>query len=400
MPKDKLKPIGGPSGYLNNLRIGLDEIGNSEVDFLPETGENQHIFLKGIYHSMPYKLRNIIGSTIKGWKNVITNKEKQNSIIFDNYYSLLNGKSYLPDNYQQYNVIHFHTTFELYREREKLKNYRGKVLLNSHSPQPNHQEYITLFKDHPKREEVLQELIKADVYAFDRADFILFPCQEAEEPYYNNWDLYENIHKRNQNKYRYLITGIKQCKAKVQRESIRNYYSIPNDAFVVCYVGRHNSIKGYNSLKEIGKEVIGRLDNIYFLIAGKEGPLYKIEEDRWIEVGWTDDPHSIMNAADIFVLPNKETYFDLIMLEVMSLGIPVLATRTGGNKYFEKNNCVGIQLYETDQECINKLIEYVNNRGQLINMGNINKKYFNDNLNEVVFAQNYIKIMLEVLHEE
>lgn len=400
MPKNKLKPIGGPAGYLYNLNLGLEKIGNTEVHFLPETGENEHAVLKSIYHAMPYELRNRICNIIEGCKKLFSNKAYQNQILFDNFCSLLNGETNLPDNYQQYDIIHFHTTFELYREREKLRNYTGKVLLNSHSPQPNHQEYIAFFKDHPRREEVLQELIKADIYAFDRADSILFPCQEAEEPYYNNWDLYEDIHNRNKNKYHYLITGIKQCKIKIQKETIRKAYNIPNDAFVVCYVGRHNSIKGYDSLKSIGKRVIDKLENVYFLIAGKEGPMYGISDDRWIEVGWTDDPHSIMNAADIFVLPNKETYFDLIMLEVMSLGIPVLATKTGGNKYFEKEKCTGIRLYESEKECINDIIEFVDNREQLITMSKNNTDFFNDKLNEVVFAKNYIKTIQGILHEK
>ena len=43
---------------------------------------------------------------------------------------------------------------------------------------------------------------------------------------------------------------------------------------------------------------------------------------------WTNDPHSLINASDMFILPNKETYFDLIMLEVLSMGKIVLATNT------------------------------------------------------------------------
>ena len=32
-------------------------------------------------------------------------------------------------------------------------------------------------------------------------------------------------------------------------------YNIPQDAFVISYVGRHNSVKGYDKLKEIGKKI-------------------------------------------------------------------------------------------------------------------------------------------------
>ena len=63
-----------------------------------------------------------------------------------------------------------------------------------------------------------------------------------------------------------------------------------------------------------------------------------LKTDHWIEVGWTNDPHSLIAASDVFVLPNHETYFDLILLEVLSLGVPVVMSRTGGNKFFEQFN--------------------------------------------------------------
>ena len=50
-----------------------------------------------------------------------------------------------------------------------------------------------------------------------------------------------------------------------------------------------------------------------FLIAWKEYPIKWLNNDRWIEIWWTDKPYEIIKASDIFILPNKETYFDLIL---------------------------------------------------------------------------------------
>lgn len=399
MPKDKLKPIGGPAGYLYNLNIGLEEIGASEVDFLPETGENEHTLLKSIYHSMPYKFRNCIGNIYKSCKQRVMTEEKQDEIAYYNFNNLLNGKSFLPDDYLEYDVIHFHTTFELYKERKALENYEGKVVLNSHSPQPNHQEYITFFNNHPRRDEILKELVKADTFAFDRADVILFPCQEAEEPYYNNWDEYKLIHERNSEKYKYIITGIKQCSVKVSRKEVRKKYGIPEEAFVVCYIGRHNEIKGYEWLKTIGEKIINNDKDIYFLIAGKEGPIMGLKNKNWIEVGWTDDPHSIMGAADVFVLPNKETYFDLIMLEVLSLGMPVIASYTGGNKYFEDKSD-GICLFKDEESFVQQVHDMKDNRLELSKYMQNNKDFFVNNLDEKIFANNYISLMRGIIDEK
>ena len=56
--------------------------------------------------------------------------------------------------------------------------------------------------------------------------------------------------------------------------------------------------------------------NTYFLIAGKEEPMKGLDNSHWIEVGWTNDPHSLIAASDVFVLPNHETYFDLVFLSM------------------------------------------------------------------------------------
>lgn len=55
------------------------------------------------------------------------------------------------------------------------------------------------------------------------------------------------------------------------------------------------------------------------------------------------------------MLPNKETYFDLILLEVLSLGKMVVASESGGNKYFKKWDGKGIYLYNKQSEAVQLL---------------------------------------------
>ncbi len=154
-----------------------------------------------------------------------------------------------------------------------------------------------------------KNLIKIDEYAFRRADYIVFPCPEAEEPYYNNWPEYKAVKEEKKGKYLYLLTGTKARVAKLSKTEVRQLYSIPDDAFIICYVGRHNEIKGYDKLKLLGEQILQEAPNIYFLIAGREEPLHGLHHPRWIEVGWTSDPHSLINASDVFMLPNKGNVF-------------------------------------------------------------------------------------------
>lgn len=332
-PVNRLKPKGGPAGYLFNLRDGLEQIGAEGYEFLPPaaTAVTSNKFLQYV---VPHRLKDV-----RRLRSLIALPQRYEEPTVD---------------YGQYECIHFHSTEDLYLCRKALKDYDGKVLLTSHSPCVYYKELISRLdpKDVEKHTEELRLLETIDCYSFERADYVIFPCSEAEEPYFHTWNAYAGI--RDERKLRYLPTGIRGCTIKVCRENIRNRYGIPTDAFVVCYVGRHNEIKGYSDLVEAAPEILAD-ENTWVLVAGKPGVITAPNHPRWLEAGWTDDPHSIISAADVFVLPNRETYFDLVLLEVLSLGQVVLATRTGGNKYFESFKSSGIRLYSGKNELIDDL---------------------------------------------
>lgn len=377
-----LGPVGGPSGYLYNLYNGLEKINENGVKFLDLKRNTKFYKLKNINK----KLKNVVKSKLK---KVLDKKWIQNLEDI-----VLNDKNVSSQvNFNEYDYIHFHSTFDMYEVREQLKNTKAKIIITSHSPKPLHLEYFDLLREKGEKDILrFSSLSKIDEFAFNRADYIIFPCEEAEEPYYNQWDKYKEIHEKNKNKYRYILSGIKGCTAKISKEEIRKKYNIPESAFLLSYVGRHNEVKGYDVLKKIGSEVLNNKD-IYIIIAGKEGPLYRLENNHWIEVGWTNDPHSIIAASDLFILPNKETYFDLVLLEVLSLGIPTLVSYTGGNKYFEKFEQSGILYFNDELTAINKINNLYNEKNKLNNLGKLNKKIFEDNFNEIIFAQNYIKLI-------
>lgn len=379
---NELKPTGGPNGYLYNLSCGLNNIENNDlqIDFLPSNEEKIIRKKKRIF--IPNFMRKINQKRLdKKWVKDLENRYLKSDFCNCNI------------DFKDYDMIHFHSTFDLYNARKNLENFKGKILLTSHSPKPAYLEYIdALIDKRIKNIDKFLSLSKIDEFAFNRADYIIFPCVEAEEPYYNQWDKYSEIHEKNKNKYRYILSGIKGCESKISKEEIRKKYNIPESAFLISYVGRHNEVKGYDLLKNIGENILNNKD-IYIIIAGKEGPLYRLENNHWIEVGWTNDPHSIISAADLFILPNKETYFDLVMLEVLSLGIPALVSYTGGNKYFEKFKESGIFYFNDKKSAIDKIYYLYDNKDQLNDFGKLNKEIFEDNFNETTFAKNYIKLI-------
>lgn len=379
-PERKLAPKGGPAGYLNNLRMGLGNIALDElnIDFYKdapvEFEENQ-----SIRSMVPKRL-----------------KEIKRAYKYANY---LKRKLPIDRNLLAYDAIHFHKTEDMYLNRELLDQYKGKVILTSHTPCVPYQEIIGRLnpKDYILFKRKIDKLIEMDRYAFERADYIVFPCEEAEEPYYHTWEKYADI--RISEKYQYIPTGIMGCVAKVNRDEFRRKYNIPQDAFVVSYAGRHNEIKGYGDLKVVGEQLLNEHKDIYFLIAGKEGPIYSLKNNRWIEIGWTTDPHSLIAASDIFVLPNHETYFDLILLEVLSLGIPIVMSNTGGNRYFQKFYEKGLMFYDSLPTAIDKILLIKKmTQSERANIGKDLIELFNRDFTVQKFAANYVKIITKIVN--
>lgn len=387
--KSNLKPVGGPAGYLNNL---YNEIIKNNVDyicFLDSKKSKRKEFFRKIFKKLPKKVQ-----------DMYYEYDKKNNSILEEVFDSRKRISSIDLN--EYDIIHFHSTFSMYMIKDSLKDYRGKVILTSHSPKALHLEKIDSIdqEEYKKNKSQYDKLEIFDEYAFNRADYILFPTPEAEECYYNTWPKYAEIHDKNKNKYIYLPTGINNVTIYSQKDEIRKKYNIPMNAFVISYVGRHNEVKGYADLKKIGEEILKRDSNIYFLIGGKEEPIQGLDNERWIEIGWTDKPHDLINASDMFILPNKETYFDLILLEVLSVGKTVLVTDTGGNKYFKRFKDSGIFYYEygNKENAIN-MIETIKKQNLKL-YDKKNKEIFKKNFTIDIFTKKYIEIVNKIYNGE
>ena len=373
-----LAPKGGALGYNYHLHQQLVAMGATNISYLPGSSSLK-ARANGLIQGIKNKKIKYVLTVVKS----ILNKTKQ-----------LYGNKRACVDLSQYDVVHFHRPFDMFMCRDSLKTYTGKVVLTSHAPTLSSLQIIDMLTDWEKKYMMwlYKKFLTTDEYAFMRADYIFFPCPEAEEPYYNNWDKYSDIKNAKADCYRYILTGTEKRRATISREEVCKIYGIPQNAFIVCYAGRHNEIKGYDALKRFGEQILAKYSNVYFLVAGKEEPLTGLDHDRWIEVGWTNDPHSLIKASDLFMLPNKETYFDLILLEVLSLGKVVLASHTGGNRYFENNP--GVLTYKSDLEALSifeKIYKMSSEEKKTLEFDN--EKLFDATFSLPVFAKNYLDLI-------
>lgn len=324
-----------------------------------------------------------------------------------NYFIVLKKMYFKPKptgrSYDNYDIVHFHDTNSLYWALADLKGYRGKVLLQSHSPQPLAEEKHNSMNYKLKLLFPFAKLMykKMDKAAFERADYLIFPCPEAEEPYKRSLNYFDSLHKTRPAAFKYVLTGIPESNSKRKRQDVCDELNIPKSDFIISYVGRHNEIKGFDLLKIIASELFARNSDMWVISAGKEEPIKRLKHTHWKEIGWTTDAHSYISAADLFILPNRDTYFDIVMLEVLSLGKIVVASRTGGNKFFENKKLAGVFLYDSIDDAVEVIQNiYSMSIGERNQLGQKNLEFYKQYLTVSSMYDNYLQILKEVINEK
>lgn len=386
LPEEKLTPKGGPLAVGYYYHKEMLRRGEQTFDFIHVDKKDEDFHRRGraITSRLPqwmYKFQRLV-------RDILARR------------ALLSGKVLAPVmDYSKYDIIHFHEADQFYLERENLKEYKGIVIYQSHSPLPWWQEKCTDISKWFDRliPNMKEKMEMIDKWCFKRADYLIFPCPEAEEPYVQNWPYYSYIKENYRCKFRYVLTGIAPCIAGKTRAAVLSKYGIPNDDFVISYVGRHNTVKGYDLLKEIAELFFVEHSDVWVISAGLESPFKRLNHPRWKEIGFTNDPHSLINASDVFVLPNRVTYFDIVMIEILSLSKIVVASRTGGNKYFEKMGLRGVLLYDTTEEAVeilNKLKEMP--KAEREEMGRSNYSFYKKYLTVESMYDSYLKVLNDI----
>ena len=382
-----LRPTGGPSGYLYNIH-----------EFLKENPSTQILFLSDIIGKRNNPIIEASGknSFVTTLKETFLGKFLHDiRVLYGFYYK--KERELIQINLSEYDFIHFHLIYDLIRYSNSLNKYSGCIVLTSHMPEIPFDETVSTYINNKKFTRFFRNLfVRREIKILEKyVNKWIFPSIYSLEPYINSSVLYDRYFKKMRNNIINIPTGILDQKID-REEGFYTQYGIPKDAVVILYIGRHNMVKGYDELKRIAASVLEQEKNVYFVIAGKEEPLKRLNHPHWIELGWVNNSPQLISNADLFILPNQETYFDLVALEVLRADTPILLTETGGNKYFiydipsEKRN--GIKYYKKGKvdDAIHLIKSIINNIDGL--RGN-NRKLWEEYFTVKVFVSHYIEFI-------
>jgi glycosyltransferase involved in cell wall biosynthesis len=123
-----------------------------------------------------------------------------------------------------------------------------------------------------------------------------------------------------------------------------------------------------------------------------------VEHPRWIQTGWTLEPQDFLNAANLVVVPNRETYFDLNVLQALALGKPVLLSQAGGNNFFRRFNAKGILfLPELTADSLAHAIDSAyHKQHQLAQQAPALEQLFQEHFSSGRFAADYHRFYLSI----
>jgi glycosyltransferase involved in cell wall biosynthesis len=156
---------------------------------------------------------------------------------------------------------------------------------------------------------------------------------------------------------------------RVSRGKNRKNLNISSDDFVVGYVGRLHPVKGVDILIRAFTQLLQRSARYLLVLAG-DGPQRKFLETLTSQLGigrrvrflgMRDDVPEVMAAFDIGVVPSRQESFGMVLVELMSMKIPVVSSGKGGLAELVKDQVTGLVTRENNPDeiylCIQRLAE-------------------------------------------
>jgi len=141
---------------------------------------------------------------------------------------------------------------------------------------------------------------------------------------------------------------------------LRQELGLPAAARLVGVFSRLNRMKGVEYFLEAAKVLAERLPDVCFLVVGDGGIRPELEEraarlglgGRIVFTGFRSDIPDLLSEAAVSVLPSLSEGISNTLLESMASGVPVVATRVGGNPEVVEDGVSGLLVPPRDSAAL------------------------------------------------
>lgn len=344
-----------------------------DFSFSENEGGPRGYYYKCLHNNLPNNITSL-RDEIHTLENISVNKKLR--VRVDKYRGRKYKNKFLANKFiklPRYKYLYFHDLYSFNDVAHLIKKDQV-VIFQCHSPElPSTEEQALGAKG--KKLKAIQVLEKK---IFKRANILILPNKGC-------LSIYESVIKKDHNFF-YVPTGVMPIKVSFK-------YPIVQDNYVnILYIGRRNSIKGFDILiSEFKKAIKTRKDLRLFIIGGGE----TIVHENIYDIGFSSNVYEWINSVDFVISPNKKSYFDLNILESIALGTPLLMTTTEGHEYFK--NKKGIISF-TEKSLTNTLLD---NRIVCKAYKNENKMHllqlYKDHLSDKVLKKTLEEVVCKIL---
>jgi len=174
----------------------------------------------------------------------------------------------------------------------------------------------------------------------------------------------------------------------------------------VGYIGRLSGEKGIFNLIEAIPEILGKFNDIEFLIIGdgdlKEkinSYLYKHNLSSNVRLlGWVphDELPSFLNKLKLVILPSYTEGLPNIMLEAMACGTPVLATSVGAIPDVITDDKTGFIMENNSPECIAENVIRALNSPDMEQIAEAGKRFVEKNFTFESVVERWKELLEEI----
>lgn len=155
---------------------------------------------------------------------------------------------------------------------------------------------------------------------------------------------------------------------------------IPEDAFVLLFLGRKVPYKGLQMILAAFEKLQAHYPSLYLVSAGPatEHSLYLnrqySELPRWIDLDMVTNTEKIdlLNACDVLLLPSTGEAFGIVFLEAWAVGKPVIGARAGAIPFVISEGRDGLLVTPGDATELAQKIESLITQPELRNQLAIN----------------------------
>lgn len=195
--------------------------------------------------------------------------------------------------------------------------------------------------------------------------------------------------------------------SEAERFANRKLYGLTERGFVCAIVARLEKVKGHEFVLKAAQLLQREDASIKILIVGtgsEEQSLKQLAQDlglsNCIFTGFVGDVRSVMGMIDLNINASHTETTNLVLLEGLSLGVPAVASDSGGNPYVINDGVNGVLFEEGDYVALSKaILALKENPKELMHLGKRGKEIFAEKFDSKVMTRRVEDIYRKLLEE-